>query len=58
MYDYTDLTLILSILIVLNQSSDYYISQRVGGNRKCYQQSTYADQKSIETVFSIVSNDF
>ena len=26
-------------------------SQRVGGNRKCYQQSTNADQKSIETVF-------
>ena len=26
---------------------------RVGGNRKRYQQSTNADQKSIETVFSI-----
>ena len=58
MYDYTDLTLILSILIVLKQSSDYYISHRVGGNRKRYQQSTNVDQKSIETVFSIVSNDF
>ena len=29
------------------------ISTRVGGNRKRYQQSTNADQKSIETVFSI-----
>ena len=28
-------------------------SHRVGGNRKRYQQSTNADQKSIETVFSI-----
>ena len=27
---------------------------RVGGNRKRCQQSTNADQKSIETVFSIV----
>ena len=26
---------------------------RVGGNRKCYQQSTNADRKSIETVFLI-----
>ena len=28
-------------------------SHRVGGNRKRYQQSTNADQKSLETVFSI-----
>ena len=28
-------------------------SHRVGGNRKRNQQSTNADQKSIETVFSI-----
>ena len=28
-------------------------SHGVGGNRKCYQQSTKSDQKSIETVFSI-----
>ena len=29
------------------------IAHRVGGNRKRYQKSTNADQKSIETVFSI-----
>ena len=29
------------------------ITHRLGGNRKRYQQSTNADQKSIETVFSI-----
>ena len=29
-------------------------SHGVGGNRKHYQQSTNVDQKSIETVFSIV----
>ena len=28
-------------------------SHQVGGNRKRYQQSTNADQKSIEIVFSI-----
>ena len=28
-------------------------SHRVGGNRKCYQQSANVDQKSIETMFSI-----
>ena len=31
----------------------YLLPHRVGGNRKRYQQSTNADQKSIETVFSI-----
>ena len=31
-----------------------HISHRVGGNRKRSSQSTNADQKSIETVFSIV----
>ena len=30
------------------------VSHRVGGNRKRSKQSTNADQKSIETVFSIV----
>ena len=30
------------------------ITRRVGGNRKRYQRSTNADQKSIETVFLIV----
>ena len=29
------------------------VSHLVGGNRKCYQQSTIADQKSIETVFLV-----
>ena len=32
----------------------FSFSHRVGGNRKRYQQSTNADQNSIETVFSIV----
>ena len=30
-------------------------THRVGGNRKHYQQSTNAEQKSIETVFSIAT---
>ena len=29
------------------------VMKRIGGNRKHYQQSTNADQKSIKTVFSI-----
>ena len=31
----------------------FYDTARVGGNRKRYQQSMNADQKSIETVFLI-----
>ena len=34
--------------------SNFMETPRVGGNRKRYQQSTNADQKSLETVFSIV----
>ena len=32
-----------------------WISHRICGNRKCYQQSTNTDQKSIETVFFFIA---
>ena len=40
---------------LLHSLKIFFISKthRVGGNRKRYQQSTNADYKSIETVFSI-----
>ena len=36
-----------------NKTTDQLRAHRIGGNRKCSKQSTDADQKSLETVFSI-----
>ena len=37
----------------VSEITELLVSHRVGGNRKRNQQSTKADQKSIEAVFSI-----